>query len=192
MTAAASLSTIDRPSLTAESRLCTKSLPSDVFSTLAAATEAAHHYACSKGFALILQSRSLSLIVGFHPSFQTFFFRSAGSSIGASLTQVGETSIPFQLIQRGGCLQRGPNRDATTTMPNRAIAFVVFCRLFLGPLIGLAFVGLLKAAHIAPADPMLVFVLLMESSTPPALNLAVIAELHEKGGTMPSPSPALC
>ncbi|KAI8585805.1 auxin efflux carrier [Geranomyces variabilis] len=126
-------------------------------------------------------SAILALIVGFHPSFQTFFFRSAGSSIGASLTQVGETSIPFQLIQLGGRLQRGPTRDATTTMPNRAIAFVVFCRLFLGPLIGLAFVGLLKAAHIAPSDPMLVFVLLMESSTPPALNLAVIAELHGKG-----------
>ncbi|KAJ3167446.1 hypothetical protein HDU88_002368 [Geranomyces variabilis] len=126
-------------------------------------------------------SAILALIVGFHPSFQTFFFRSAGSSIGASLTQVGETSIPFQLIQLGGRLQRGPTRDATTTMPNRAIAFVVFCRLFLGPLIGLAFVGLLKAAHIAPADPMLVSVLLMESSTPPALNLAVIAELHGKG-----------
>ncbi|KAJ3150077.1 hypothetical protein HDU86_006700 [Geranomyces michiganensis] len=126
-------------------------------------------------------SAILALIVGFHSSFQTFFFRSAGSSIGASLTQVSETSIPFQLIQLGGRLQRRPTRDATTTMPNRAIAFVVFCRLFLGPLIGLAFVRLLKAAHIAPADPMLVFVLLMESSTPPALNLAVIAELHGKG-----------
>ncbi|KAJ3168088.1 hypothetical protein HDU87_001259 [Geranomyces variabilis] len=126
-------------------------------------------------------SAILALFVGFQPSFQAFFFRTAGSSIGASLTQVGQTSIPFQLIQLGGRLQRGPIRDATTTLPNRAIAFVVFCRLFLGPVIGLAFVGLLKAAHIAPSDPMLVFVLLMESSTPPALNLAVMAELHGKG-----------
>ncbi|KAI8816663.1 auxin efflux carrier [Fimicolochytrium jonesii] len=126
-------------------------------------------------------SALVALFIGFHPSLQTFFFKKAGSSIGASLTSVGETSIPFQLIQLGGRLQRGPTRDSTTTMPNRAIAFVVFCRLVLGPLIGLAFVGLLTIAKIAPKDPMLIFVLLMESSTPPALNLAVIAELHGMG-----------
>ncbi|KAJ3160707.1 hypothetical protein HDU86_000466 [Geranomyces michiganensis] len=154
-------------------------------------------------------SAMLALIVGFHPSvrptvrvipvsgvcymptrdlplqdflqIQAFFFTSVGSSIGTSLNTLGDTSIPFQRLQLGGRLEKGPTRDHTTTLPARAIAYVVFTRLIIGPCIGLAFVILLKAAHIGIEDPMLVFVLLLEAGTPPALNLAVIAELYGHG-----------
>ncbi|KAJ3002260.1 hypothetical protein HKX48_002415 [Thoreauomyces humboldtii] len=138
-------------------------------------------------------SAIVALFVGFVPplttlfrhktvaQLQAFLFTSVGSFIGTSLASIGDCSVPFQLIQLGGRLERGPTQDHTTTLPSRAIGFVVFCRLVVGPLVGLAFVGFLKGMGMGPADPMLVFVLLLESSTPPALNLAVIAELHGHG-----------
>ncbi|KAI8816660.1 auxin efflux carrier [Fimicolochytrium jonesii] len=126
-------------------------------------------------------SALVSLCIGLIPTLSSVFFTGPVRFVGISLTSIGDASIPFQLIQLGGRLQRGPTRDHTTTMPACAIAYVAFCRQVMGPCIGLAFLALLKTAGYTPKDPMLAFVLLLEASTPPALNLGVIAELHGKG-----------
>lgn len=65
---------------------------------------------------------------------------------------------------------------------SRVVGAVLLARLVVMPLMGIACVAAgLSAGIVDPSDATLLFVLLLEASTPPALNLQLICEVMGSG-----------
>ena len=89
----------------------------------------------------------------------------------------GEAFIPITLLLLGSNLSKGPTkpRDAKALCN---ILVPVIIRLLVMPMLGGGLVWLMWYCRVVPADPLLLFVLLLINSTPSAVNLNLIATLH--------------
>ena len=92
---------------------------------------------------------------------------------------LGRGAIPCGLMVLGANLADA--RGAAGRVPGRAIIGVCLARFVVLPLIGCAGVVLLARAGWLVRDPMFAFVLLIESTVPPATNLVVMSQLHRRG-----------
>jgi predicted permease len=78
---------------------------------------------------------------------------------------------------------RVPRYGSACSRPcSRVLAAMCLSKLVFMPLVMLGLVRVLASLGMLPVgDPILPFVLLVEGSTPPALNLLVLAELVQRG-----------
>jgi predicted permease len=92
---------------------------------------------------------------------------------------IGDGVIPCALLVLGANLADPPR--SREKVPARALMAVWWGRLLLMPLFGCLYTLFLYRQGWLPNDPICALVLMVESAVPPATNLVVMCQLHEKG-----------
>jgi len=91
---------------------------------------------------------------------------------------LGSAAIPCGLLVLGANL--GDQRGTTSAIRRRDIATVCVGRCLLLPALGIPLVLALFRLGVIPDNPMCLFVLLIEAGVPPATNLAVMCQIHNR------------
>jgi len=93
---------------------------------------------------------------------------------------LGSGAIPCSLLVLGANVAAAgaAGREA---MAIRSVLGVALARLVIFPFIGIGLVLGLRYFDIIPRDPMFALVLMLEAAAPPATNLIVMCQLHERG-----------
>jgi predicted permease len=94
---------------------------------------------------------------------------------------LGAAAIPCGLLILGANL--GDRRQTNTEIRRRDIATVCVGRYVLLPALGIPLVLGLFHLGVIPNDPMCLLVLLIEAGVPPATNLAVMCQIHNRNET---------
>ena len=94
---------------------------------------------------------------------------------------IGQGAIPCALLILGANLGDARSGKTPTGIPARSVVAICAGRLVVLPACGcLITLGLLRAGLI-PKDPMCVLVLMLEAAVPPATNLIVMCQVHNRG-----------
>jgi len=92
---------------------------------------------------------------------------------------IGMGAIPCALLILGANLATSGSREAQ--VPPRLILAVAVSRLVILPLVGCGLVMSLLKLGVIPRDPMCALVLMIQASVPPATNLIVMCQVHNRG-----------
>ncbi|GAB2247973.1 hypothetical protein Droror1_Dr00007855 [Drosera rotundifolia] len=119
----------------------------------------------------------LAIIVGVVPNLRNFIFGSGAplSFMTDSLEIMAGAMVPAVMLILGGMLAEGPN---DSTLGLRTTIGIIGARLVVLPLLGIAIVALADKLNIVVDDPMYLFVLLLQYTTPSAILLGAIASLR--------------
>ena len=89
---------------------------------------------------------------------------------------IASATVPAMSFTLGAVLHKGPGK-AAVGWPS--IGGVIFARLALVPVLGSVMVlGGAKLGVFAPLNPLLLFVLLLQNTSPTAINIQAIATMH--------------
>ncbi len=120
----------------------------------------------------------IGLAVGCIPPLKALLFGPAAPLKFATdaLAILAQATVPAMSFTLGAVLEKGPGRAAIGWA---SVAGVIAARLTLVPGAGGAMViGGAKLGAYAPLNPMFVFVLLLQNSSPTAINIQAIATMH--------------
>ncbi|XP_057519811.1 protein PIN-LIKES 2 [Amaranthus tricolor] len=123
----------------------------------------------------------LAIIVGIVPHLKDFIFGIDGpvSFITDSLEILAGATIPAVMLILGGMLSEGPS---DSTLGLRTTIGIIVARLLVLPLFGICILTLANnLSLIISGDPMFLFVLFLQYSTPSAILLGAIASLRGYG-----------
>ncbi len=124
----------------------------------------------------------LGILVGASPAFRRFLIV-PGAPLGVirdAAELLGAGAIPCSLLVLGANVAAAgaAGRDSVAWRPVLGVAVT---RLLVFPFIGIAVMLALRTLHLIPRDPMFALVLMIEAAVPPATNLIVMCQLHERG-----------
>ncbi|GAB4828805.1 Protein PIN-LIKES 2, variant 2 [Ancistrocladus abbreviatus] len=120
----------------------------------------------------------LAIIVGMVPHLRNFMFGYDAplSFMTDSLEILAGAMVPAVMLILGGMLAEGPNES---TLGLRTTIGIIVARLVVLPLLGIGVVALADKLNIVvQGDPMYLFVLLLQHTTPSAILLGAIASLR--------------
>lgn len=136
---------------------------------------------CSQVLSPPVLSAGVGIVIGACTPLRSLFVEPGGGLrvLVDAAELLGRGAIPCGLMVLGANLAEA--RGAAGRVPRRALVGVCLARFVVLPLIGCVGVLLLARAGWLVRDPMFAFVLLIESSVPPATNLVVMSQLHRRG-----------
>ena len=119
----------------------------------------------------------LALLLACIPGAKHLIFEGHLQPIGDCIDMMGCALIPMIMLILGASVSRGP-REAS--IEGKVIVAAILCRMFITPLITLSIVRLVDLMGLLPADD-LVFklVLVLQQTTPAAMNLGAVSNLHK-------------
>lgn len=123
----------------------------------------------------------LAIIIGIVPHLKDFIFGNDAplSFLTDSLEILAGATVPAVMLILGGMLAEGPN---DSTLGLRTTVGIIVARLLVLPLAGIGVVALAdKLKIVVSGDPMYLFVLFMQYTTPSAILLGAIASLRGYG-----------
>lgn len=97
--------------------------------------------------------------------------------VGHALILLGQAQVPVVLLILGVNMAKKPDEPLKKSF----IFGVIFVRLILFPWIGIGLTRLALYFNLIHNNPVLLFVLMLEAGTPPALNLVVMSHLVNMG-----------
>lgn len=120
----------------------------------------------------------LGVVVGLNPFLKGLFCLPSGicRPLFDSAAVLAAGTVPCALVLLGGNLASGPAPGAVN---KRTVAALILGKLIMMPVLAIFYVKFIFSAGLAPMDPLLALVLVVEAGTPPATNLTVMCAMLE-------------
>eukprot|EP01112_Ceratiomyxa_fruticulosa_P023087 TRINITY_DN8692_c0_g1_i1.p1 TRINITY_DN8692_c0_g1~~TRINITY_DN8692_c0_g1_i1.p1 ORF type:complete len:450 (+),score=56.34 TRINITY_DN8692_c0_g1_i1:155-1504(+) len=125
----------------------------------------------------------IALTVGLVPPIRYLFYETKLFVVPDTASFIGGSSIPLILVLLGGNICE--SMKSTEKVQKRKVFGISLVRYCLLPLIGSLFIYLLTLIHVLPSfkeDPVLAFSLMLQLTTPPAVNLVTVVMVSGCGG----------
>jgi len=128
----------------------------------------------------------VGLMIGIIPPLKATFHGHGAplNSMADAFKMVGYASIPLQLLLLGGNLMsKKEDKDkADESLHPVLIVGIIVIRLVLLPAAGVSLVVMFQTLGIAPTDPLILFIMLLEMSTPTGISVTMFMNYYDTPG----------